>query len=429
MAQVRFRQVDRSQLRWDMVDLDSQIPSDHRARVVWAFVVSLDLADLYASIRAQEGGPGRPPADPRILLAVWLYATLEGVGSARQVAKACVSDAAYRWLCGGVSMNYHGLSDFRVGSGDILDRLLTETVTGLVAEGLVTMDEVAIDGTKVKASAGRGKFRRAATLERIEGAARERVVALKAEVDNDPEASSRRRQAARLRAAEDVARRAEAARRVVEKLRAEKVERAKRHKKAEAKKAEERASLTDPEARAMRFADGATRLGYNVQLAAATETGVIIAVDVTDRRNDAGLAGPMVDQIKRRFATAPKRVLVDTTYATRADIVTLAGRETEVYSPVPADRPDAKPATLQRRAKRRRAEPEAIKAWRQRMAQPDAADIYGRRKRIETINGILKGRNFGLLRVRSIAKVKCVALLQAIAHNLWRAHCLRAATP
>jgi transposase len=387
MSPVRYREVDRSQLRWDMVDLDSQLPGDHRARVVWGFVETLDLGDLYASIQAHECGPGRPPADPRILLAVWLYATREGIGSARQVAKACVSDAAYRWLCGGVSMNYHGLSDFRVSHGDILDRLLTETVTGLVAEGLVSLDEVAIDGTKVKARAGRGKFRRAA---------------------------------------EDVARRAEAARRVVEKLRAEKIERAKRHKKAEAERGEARASATDPEARAMRFADGAIRLGYNVQLAASPETGVIVAVDVTDRRNDTGLAEPMVKLIESRFAVAPKRALVDTTYATHDDMVALAERGTDVYSPVPEDRSDIKPASLRRRAAQRRSEPDAVKAWRERMARPEAEEIYSRRKRIETINGILKGRGFGILRVRSIAKAKCIALLQALAHNLWRARGLRA---
>ena len=428
MSQVRYRQADRSQLRWDMVDLDSQIPGDHRARVVWAFVEALDLGDLYAGIRAQEGGPGRSPADPRILLAVWLYATLEGIGSARQVAKACGTDAAYRWLCGGVSMNYHGLSDFRVGHGELLDRLLTEAVTGLVGEGLVSLEEVAIDGTKVKANAGRSKFRRAVTLERIEAAARERVAVLKSEVDSDPEGSSRRRQAARQRAAEDVARRAEAARRVVEKLRAEKAERAKKHKKAEAAKGGERASLTDPEARAMRFADGAIRLGYNVQLATAPGTCVILALDVTDRRNDAGLAGPMVDQIERRFAAAPKRVLVDTTYATHDDMVALAKRGTEVYSPVPADKPGAKPGTLRRREATRQSEPEPVKAWRERMSRPEALEIYSRRKRIETVNGVLKGRGLGILRVRSIAKAKCVALLHALAHNLWRAHCLRTAT-
>jgi len=309
-------------------------------------VETLDLGDLYASIQAHECGPGRPPADPRILLAVWLYATREGIGSARQVAKACVSDAAYRWL--------------------------------------------------------------------------------KAEVESDPDASSRRRQAARRRAAEDVARRAEAARRVVEKLRAEKIERAKRHKKAEAERGEARASATDPEARAMRFADGAIRLGYNVQLAASPETGVIVAVDVTDRRNDTGLAEPMVKLIESRFAVAPKRALVDTTYATHDDMVALAERGTDVYSPVPEDRSDIKPASLRRRAAQRRSEPDAVKAWRERMARPEAEEIYSRRKRIETINGILKGRGFGILRVRSIAKAKCIALLQALAHNLWRAHGLRA---
>lgn len=427
MSQARYRQADRSQLCWDMVDLDSQLPGDHRARVVWAFVETLDLRALYARIQAQEGGPGRSPADPRILLAVWLYATLEGIGSARQVGKACISDAAYRWLCGGVSMNYHGLSDFRVGHGELLDRLLTETVTGLVAEGLVGLDEVAIDGTKVKASAGWSQLRGSASLERIEASARKRVAMLKAEVDGDPAASQRRRQAAQRRAADDVARRAAAARAVVEKLRAEKAQRAKRHKQAEAKKGEERASLTDPEARMMRFADGAVRLGYNIQLAAETEGGIIVAVDVSDRRNDTGMAKPMVDQIRRRFAVTPRRALVDTTYATRADMVALAKQETEVYAPLPTDKPDIKPANVRRRAARRKAEPDTLKAWRQRMAQPEAQDIYRRRKRIETINGILKGRGLGVLLVRSLAKVRCVALLHAIAHNLWRAHALRLA--
>jgi transposase len=427
MSQARYRQADRAQLRWDMVDLDSQLPADHRARVVWAFVAGLDLGEFYARIRAQDDGPGRSPADPRILLALWLYATLEGVGSSRQLARCCTSDAAYRWLCGGVSMNHHSLSDFRVGHGALLDRLLTETVTGLIMAGVVRLDEVAIDGTKIKASAGRSKHRRVRTIELVETAARERIAQLKTEVEDDPDASLRRRGAAQRRAAEDIARRAAAARKVAEQLRQEKEARAKRHKKAEADKAEERVSLTDPEARMMRFHDGARRLGYNVQLAAAPDSGVIVAVDVTDRRNDAGLARPMVEQIARRFAIRPQRVLVDSRYATRADIVALAARHSEVYTPVPADKPDAKPDSVRRRLARRAKEPEPVQAWRRRMASPEAAEIYARRNRIETVNAILKGRGFGVLPVRSILKAKCVALLHALAHNLWRAHCLAAA--
>ena len=293
----RYLSADRRQLRWDVVDLESQLASDHKARVVWAYVSGLELPELYAAIDAVEGGPGRPPPDPAILLALWLYATLEGVGSARQLDRLCQRDIAYRWLCGGVPVNYHGLSDFRVSYGAVLDRLLRESVTVLVTQGVVTLDEVAIDGTKIQASAGRRSFRGAGKLSEIESTAHALVEKLKTEVESDPAASDKRRRAAQRRAAEDIERRAAEARQALEKLRAERAENAKTHKQAEAAKGEPRASRTDPDARLMRFADGAVRAGYNVQLAVAPACGVILAAQVTDRRNDAGQAMPMIEQI------------------------------------------------------------------------------------------------------------------------------------
>lgn len=421
----RYLEADRAQLRWDMVDLESQLPLEHRARVVWAFVEGLDLSALYTQIRAREGEPGRPPPDPKIMLGLWLFATLEGVGSARQLDRLCRRDVAYRWLCGGVPMNYHGLSDFRCEHAEVLDRLLTESLTALVAEGVVRPEEIALDGTKVRASAGRGSFRKAAKLAELEDWARQRVKDLKEEVESDPAASEKRRQAAQRRGAEDVARRAEAARRALEKLQVEKAERAKRHKKAEAKKNEVRASTTDPEARLMRFADGAVRAGYNIQLAVVPSSGIILAVEATDRRNDAGMAGPMLEDVERRLGVRPCRVLADTTYATRKDIIEFADKNIEVYTPVPPDNLDVSPETARKRAWRRQREHAAIKAWRARMADQASTAIYQGRSRIETVNGILKGRGVGIMRVRSIAKVRCVVLLQALAHNLWRAHRLR----
>jgi transposase len=411
-----------------MIDLESQLASDHRARIVWAFVSGLDLSALYAPIRAREGEPGRPPPDPKIVLALWLYATLEGVGSARQLDRLCERDIAYRWLCGGVPMNYHGLSDFRFAHGEVLDRLLTESLTALLAEGVITPEEIALDGTKVRASAGKGSFRRVDKLAALEGLARQRVAQLKAEMQNDPAAGEKRRQAAQRRGAEDIARRAAEARHILEKLRAEKAERAKRHKKAEAKKGEARVSLTDPEARMMRFADGAVRAGYNIQLAVAPGSGIILAAQATDRRNDAGLAGGMLEQVKQRLGLVPQRLLVDTHYATKKDIVALAEQQIAVYTPVPPDKPNANPESQRKRAWQRRREPDAIKAWRERMADKVSKAVYQRRSRIETVNGILKGRGLGIMRVRSMAKVACVVLIQALAHNLWRAHRLRTST-
>jgi transposase len=422
----RYQEADRAQLSWDMIDLESQLASDHRARIVWAFVSGLELSALYASIRAREGEPGRPPPDPKVILALWLYATLEGVGSARQLDRLCGRDIAYRWLRGGVPVNYHGLSDFRFAHGEVLDGLLTESLAALLAAGVIEPEEIALDGTKVRASAGKGSFRGADKLAALEGLARQRVAQLKAEVASDPAAGEKRRQAAQRRGAEDIARRAAEARRTLEKLRGEKSERAKRYKKAEAKKGEARVSLTDPEARMMRFADGAVRAGYNVQLAVAPGSGIILAAKATDRRNDAGLAGDMLEQVKQRLGVVPQRVLADTHYATKKDIVAFAAQRIAVYTPVPPDKADANAETQRKRAWQRRREPDAIKAWRQRMAEEHGKTVYQRRSRIETVNGILKGRGLGIMRVRSLAKVTCVVLLQALAHNLWRAHRLQA---
>lgn len=204
MGEVRVVRPDRRQLRWDMVDLDGLLPSDHRARVVWSFVESLDLSELYDQVKAREGEAGRPAADPAVLLALWLYATVEGVGSARELEKRAESDAAYRWLAGGVPVNYHGLADFRVERIDVLDRLLTQSVTALIDEGLVRLSEIAVDGTKIRASASKASFKTGENLLKVEAAVAERLAALKQELADDPGASSRRRQAARERAAREV---------------------------------------------------------------------------------------------------------------------------------------------------------------------------------------------------------------------------------
>src|SRR5258707_7977524 len=253
MREARVVRPDRRQLRWDMIDLEGLLPADHRARVVWSFVESLDLSELYERVKSREGEAGRPAADPAVLLALWLYATIEGVGSARELERLAQSDAAYRWLTGGGPLNYHGLADFRVDSVEGLDRLPTQSVTALIAEGLVSLDEIAVDGTKVRASASKGSFRTGEKLIKIEAAAAERLAALKQELSSDPGASSRRRQAARERAAPEAQARAGRARAALERLEAEGKARAARAAKDEARKKAPKASTTDPEARCMRF--------------------------------------------------------------------------------------------------------------------------------------------------------------------------------
>ena len=428
-SEARFIRADRVQTRWDFIDLEALLPSDHRARIVMSFVERLDLSALYDAIKSREGEPGRPPPDPAVVLALWLYATIEGVGSARQLERLAERDLAYRWIAGGVPLNYHGLADFRVAHVAVLDRLLTESVTALIAEGVVSLAEIVVDGTKVRAHASRGSFKTADKLARIEAAVEQRLSTLKAEIEHDPEACSRRKRVAQERAARDVKERAERARAALDKVRAEKAERAKTHRQDEAKKSEPKVSLSDPDARIMRFPDGAIRPAYNAQIAVTPHEGIIVSVEMTDRRNDAGLAAPMVDDMVRRYGRAPTNLLVDTHYATSEDIAALAehaGGPVKVFAPPPSERDDVKPATLAKRAKNRAQEAESVKEWRSRMETAAGQEVYGLRKLIERINANVKNHGFGFLNVRGLIKVKAVALWHALANNLMTAHRLRA---
>ena len=429
MNEARIIRADRTQARFDVFDLEALLPHDHKARVVWAFVEGLEIGSLYESIKSREGAAGRPAADPRVLLALWIYATIEGVGSARQLERLAEREVAFRWLAGGVAVNYHGLADFRVDHVEVLDRLLTQSVTALVSEGLVSLRDIAVDGTKIRANASRSSFKRRKTLRGIEAAVGERLAMLKKELDDDPASSARRERAAKERAARGVQERTRRAIEAVERLAAERKAREQTHKSDEAKKSEPKASLSDPEARQMRFADGAVRPGYNAQIAAAPVEGVIVAIEVTDRRNDAGLAEPMINEIVRRYGAAPDNLLVDTGYATADDIESLfqhpAGPVT-VFTPVPATSDDVKPETLRRREAKLDREPECLKAWRERMASPQGQAAYAKRKQIERINAERKNRGFGFLAVRGLIKAQAVALLHAIAHNFTAGQRLRA---
>lgn len=244
----RLRAPERDQIELRAVDIDSLIGQDHPVRVIWGYVEGLDLSLLEDRIRAREHTPGHPPIAPRLLLALWLYATSEGVGSARALERLCASHDVYRWLCGGVSVNYHTLADFRVDCADLLDRLLAEHVAALAKAGLVNLDTLAQDGVRVRAGAGAASFRRAATLDRHLAAAQEVVEALKREVDAKADASNQRIRAAKERAARERAERLKAAQSALAEIKQQRQERAEKHDNGKAKK-EPRASTTDADAR------------------------------------------------------------------------------------------------------------------------------------------------------------------------------------
>jgi transposase len=398
---------NREQVELRAVDLEGLLPMDHPARAVWAFVESLDVSSLYAQVQAVEGRAGRPATDPRIYLALWLYATVEGVGSARAIERLTEEHDAYRWICGGVSVNHHSLSDFRVEQLEFLDGLLTHSVAVLMSQGLVQLQRVAQDGMRVRASAGAASFRRAPRLRECLKEARKQIERLRQELEEDPEATKRRQVAARQRAAQDRQRRvAEALKQMAE------VE----AKKPAAERDKARVSTTDPQARVMKMADGGFRPAYNTQFAVDTETQVVVGVDVSNHGSDQGQLVPMLEQLATRYGKRPSQSLVDGGFVALDDIEKAAAEGTEVYAPVakPKD-PDRDPHTpLSDDAP-------AVAQWRQRMGTDEAKEIYKQRAATaECVNAIARNRGFQRFLVRGTHKARAVALWYAIAHNMMR---------
>lgn len=416
----RMRRAQRRQIEMVMCCVDELLPEDHRARVVWQFVQELDLHTLQDSIRAVEGHAGRPPADPKILVALWLYATLQGVGSARQLNTLCEEHVAYRWICGGVSMNYHTLSDFRTQHADVVDQLLTNSVATLMHEGLVTLEKVAQDGIRVRASAGASSFHRRQTLEQCLVEAESQVKALREELEADPSGGQRRQQQARARAARE---RAEHIAQALENLK--EVEEKKQARGRNSLKQPARASITDPEARKMKMADGGFRPAFNGQFATDTDTQVVVGVEVSNAGNDGGQMQPMIEQIEQRYDQRPAKMLVDGGFVNLNEIDEAERKGTEVYAPV-KDEAKKREAGEDPFVARRRDTPATV-GWRQRMGTEDGQQIYRERAATaECVNAIARNRGLQQFRVRGLAKVKAVLLWFALAHNLMRTVALRA---
>src|SRR5512146_968925 len=310
----RLRTANRQQIVFRAAPLDALLPQDHPARIIWAYVEGLDLGPLYVRIKAVEGRPGRAPSDPKILLALWLYATVEGIGSARRLDQLCREHDAFRWIASDVSTNYHTLADFRTDHVALLDDLLTRSVATLMAEGLVELNRVAQDGMRVRASAGAASFRRRPPLEEAYEQAQAQVDALRAEVEDDPGADDRRRQAARQRAARERAERVQAALARLPEL---------EEKKKPDQKDRARCSTTDAEATVMKMPDGGFRPAYNVQFATDTATQVIAGVAVETTGSDMGQLEPMVDQVEERSGKVPSEWLVDDGFAQHDQIETV----------------------------------------------------------------------------------------------------------
>lgn len=420
----RLRLPERHQVEIRFLALDQLLPDDHQARTVWAYVEGLDLTPLYQAIQARQGVAGRDANDPRILMALWLYATLDGIGSARRLDELCQESLPYQWLAGGVSMNYHSLADFRVEHVQLLDQLLSDGVATLLHQGLVHLSRVAQDGMKVRASAGASSFRRPPTLSTCLEQAQTQVAALKTATDEDAAAVSRRQQAARQRAAHERQQRVHKALHEAEQI-AQRRQEVQRSKGVPAK--QERASTTDPQARTMKMGDGGFRPAYNAQFATTTVGGVIVGVAATSSGSDSGHMPEMVEQLHKRYGQVPQEMLVDGGFATLDDIQTVHEQHgVKVYAPV-KDEAKKRARGVDPFAPRPR-DQEGMALWRQRMGTAEAQAIYKERaSAAEWVNALARNRGLYQVRVRGRLKVLAVLLWQALTHNLLRAVALRKA--
>jgi transposase len=408
-APPRYETANRTQIELTPTDLETLLPPGHAARLVWRFVEGLDLSAFYAPIKAREGRAGRPAIDPKILIALWLYATIDGVGSARELDRLCYSHDAYRWIRGGVSVNYHTLSDVRVAHQAALDDLLTQSIATLRHRGIVTLARVAQDGMRVRASAGAGSFRRQGTLRECLKEAQKLVDRTKRQGDG----GLTRPEAAQARAAAERLARVEEALAELPAVEAAKARTASKRKDRAPKEA--RVSTTDPDARVMKMSDGGYRPAYNVQFATDHDSDAIVGVAVTKAGSDQQELVPMLTQLETRVGR-PETLLVDGGFVAHAAIDEATTRGVRVLAPVPR-RPGSKdPVPVQR------TDSAAVAAWRARMQTDEAKQQYRYRGAIaERINADARThRTLGRLVVRGLPKVQACVLWVALAHNLMR---------
>lgn len=401
----RLIRAQREQIYLRTCDYESLLPEDHLARLLWAAVEQLDLSAFLARIEARENAPGHPAIDPAIVITLLLYGRCEGIVNARELGRRCERDDVFRWICGGVSVNHHLLSDYDSKLHVEVDGLFNQLLAVLLHQGLVSVERTTHDGTRVRASAGAASFRREKTLHACLAEAQTHLSDIKQQRAPDARTAAARERAARER---------------VERLQQALAElpKAREAKRTAEDKAEARVSTTDPEARVMKMADGGFRPGYNVQLAADPESRVVTGVGVTNVGSDAGQTTPMLDDIQRRTGERPSEYLADGGFVNTEAITEAAGEGTTVYAPVPAPRKEA----VDRYAPKPTDSPE-VAAWRARMATPEAKELYKQRaSTIELVNADLKGhRGLKQFGVRGTKKVLTSVLWTVLAYNIMQA--------
>jgi len=327
-ARPRVKPVERSQMTWQMMDVEGLIELEHPARAIWELVGRLDLKGFYAPIEAVQGGAGRTPWDPRLLVSLWIYAYSRGISSAREIARRCTYEPAFQWLCGLGEINHHTVSDFRVDHDAGLREIFVQVLAVLSSEGLVSLERVMHDGTRIKACAGSDSFRREERLKEHLESARKQVEAMGDPRQEEPA----RKRAAQERAARERQQRLEQALEQVQKV---------RQTKRPQDKEQARASESDPQARVMKQSDGGYAPSYNVQLSTEASHRVIVGAEVSQSGSDFVHLIGAVAQVEANLGAKPAQVVVDGGFTSRENIMDLAGQGIDMIGSLPAANPSS----------------------------------------------------------------------------------------
>jgi transposase len=318
--------VERSQMAWTALDLESLIGEDHAARTIWEVSGRLDLSRFEDACKTYEGEAGRPCWSARVLVSVWVYSYSMGIASARAIERMMSHEPGLRWLSGDGTINYHTLAHFRVGHKEALSEMFAQFLALLEAAGVVDLKTLLHDGTKVKAVAGRASLHRQKTLEKRVRHARQVVKKLdeKAASECEGEGMDERRRAAQTRAAREALKRAEAA---LEKMKKLKVV------TAPGEQEKLRVSESEPEARNMKHADGGYGPSYNVQVTTEAQSRMIVGIGVTTAANDTQELMPAVERVKENCGVTPENLIADNGYATRSNVEQASEQKIALIAP------------------------------------------------------------------------------------------------
>jgi transposase len=436
----RMWEPERDTIELRAMCLDSLIGAEHPARLIWHYVSRLDLHELEDRIKAREGVAGHPAITPRLLLALWLYATSEGVVSARLLSRLCERDDVYRWLSGELVVNHRTLGEFRVDHGELLNRLLAASVTALAAEGLIDLDMLSQDGVRVRAAAGASSFRRRGRLEERIVAVQELLAELAKEVDGDPSANEARLRKRRSQRAAERLLRLEAALAKVAEIEAQRGKSgsqtgdratpppadgddgaSSQPKDGKPVRKAVRASTTDPDARVIKMPDGGFRPAFNMQIASVAGEQIVVAVDVSTSSSDRGLARPMLEKVDAIYGEVPNEHLVDGGFSKNDDIEWAHGAGVAMFCPPIINKHNTDPFAP------REDDGPGISAWRERMKSEAGKAAYRKRSIHECINARLRQWGLQQLTVRGRAKALVVLTWYALVNNILQGERLRRA--